>query len=144
MSPGEKPMVVLTDAGEILAVLDHPELFGFPIGDSRAGSTAALRAAMARFSGPDEHADRRTAVVDAIRSAGTERALAFAADRTSRRLDGQPFDGMDIALMVPTEALALCLELSAPLDRIVADMNAIVRVIGRGQPGSAEADAATD
>jgi hypothetical protein len=34
--------------------------------------------------------------------------------------------------------------LAAPLETIVADMLAIVRVIGRGAPSSAESDAATD
>src|SRR5262245_17883276 len=102
MSTGEEPTIVLTDPAEIRAVLEQPEQFGFPIGDPRPGSTAALRAAMARFSGPDEHGGRRTAVVDAIRSPGMERASAFAAERTSQRLNREPVDGMEIATTVPT------------------------------------------
>jgi hypothetical protein len=98
---------------------------------------------MARFSGPAEHADRRRAVVDAIAAIDPEQAHGFAEARTAARLTGDPLDAIDIAGTVPTEALASCLALE-PLEQIVADMLAIVRVIARGAPSSPESDAATE
>jgi hypothetical protein len=127
-----------------MGALERGDLLPHASADRRAGATSALRASMARFSGPVEHAGRRRAVVEAIGAIDTERAHAFAADLTASRLTGEPLDGIVIAGTVPTEAIALCLGLQAPLEQIVADMLAIVRVIGRGAPSSPESDAATD
>jgi len=142
MSTGEP--VVLTDATEIMDALDRDELLPHASSDRRDGATNRLRASMARFSGPGDHAERRRAVVAAISAIDPERARAFATDLTAPRLTGEPLDAISIAGTVPTEALASCLDLEAPLEQIVADMLAIVRVIGRGAPSSAESDAATD
>jgi hypothetical protein len=99
---------------------------------------------MARFSGPAEHAERRRAVVEAMRGIDPERVLALATEQAASRLTGASIDGIQIAGTVPTEALARAFELQAPLEQIVADMLAIVKVIGRGAPSSSESDAATD
>jgi hypothetical protein len=65
-----------------------------------------------------------------------------AAARTRARLTGAPVDALaEIARVVPTEALAACLD--AP-DASVADVDAVVAVIGRGQPASPNADAAAE
>jgi hypothetical protein len=141
--------IVLTDAAEIMGALERDDLLPHASPDRREGATSILRASMARFSGPAEHSGRRRAVVEAIRAIDTERAHAFAADLTMSRLTGsrrtgEPLDGIVLAGTVPTEALASCLDLQAPLEQIVADMLAIARVIGRGAPSSPESDAATD
>jgi hypothetical protein len=99
---------------------------------------------MARFSAPAEHGDRRRAVVDAIGAIETERAHGFAAEQAAARLTGAPIDGIEIAGTVPTEAITRCLDLRAPLGEVVADVLAIVRVIGRGVPSTSESDAATE
>ena len=143
MTEGPEP-IVLTDAGEIRDALEHTELLPHASGDMREGATSRLRASMARFSGPLEHADRRRAVVDAIDAIDTEQARRFAAELTASRLTGAPLDGIEIAGAVPTEVLASCLGLGAPLEQVVADMLAIVSVIGRGAPSSRESDDATE
>ena len=136
--------IVLTDAAEIMGALERDDLLPHASADQHGGATSALRASMARFSDPAEHSGRRRTVEAAIRAIDTERAHAFAADLTASRLTGEPLDGIVIAGTVPTEALASCLELHAPLEQIVADMLAIVRVIGRGAPSSPESDSATE
>ena len=134
--------IVLTDATEIAEALERNELLPHPSADQRHGATLRLRRSMARFSGPDDHAARRQAVVDAIRAIDPERARAFATEQAAARLDGAPIDGIEIAGAVPTEAIARCLALDAPLDQVVVDTLAIVRVIGRGAPSTPESDAA--
>ena len=99
---------------------------------------------MARFSDPTEHVARRQAVVAAIRAIDPERVLVLATEQAASRLTGAPIDGIQIAGTVPTEALARSLALQAPLEQIVDDMLAIVKVIGRGAASSAESDAATE
>src|SRR5580765_6721517 len=64
MSTGEP--IVLTDAGEIMDALERDELLPHASADQREGATNRLRANMARFSGPADHAERRRAVVAAI------------------------------------------------------------------------------
>ena len=130
MSAGDP--IVLTDAAEIREALERADLVPHPSADPRPGATNRLRASMARFSGPADHPQRRQAVVDAIRAIDPERALGFATEQAASRLTGEPIDGTQIAGTVPTEALARCLALEAPLEQVVADMLAIVRVIGRG------------
>jgi cytochrome P450 len=142
MSSGEP--IVLTDPGEIIVALESSDLVPHRSGDARDGATNRLRASMARFSGPAEHAPRRRAVVDAIAAIDPEQAHGFAEALTVAQLTGEPLDGIEIAGTVPTAALASCLALPASLDAIVADMLAIVRVIGRGAPSSPESDAATE
>ncbi len=142
MSAGDP--IVLTDAAEIMEALERRDLVPHPSADARPGATNRLRASMARFSGPADHPQRRQAVVDAIRAIDPERALGFATEQAASRLTGEPIDGIQIAGTVPTEALARCLALAAPLDQVVADMLAIVRVIGRGAPSTPQSDEATE
>jgi hypothetical protein len=137
--------IVLTERAAIMVALESDELLlPHPTVDQRMGATNQLRAQMARFSGPAEHAERRQAVVEAIRKIDPERALGLATEQAASRLTGASIDGIQIAGTVPTETLARCLGLQAPLDQIVADMLAVVKVIGRGAQSSSESDAATE
>jgi hypothetical protein len=137
--------IILTEQAEIMVALESGELLlPHPSADERLGATNRLRAQMARFSGPAAHAERRQAVVQAIRGIDPERVLGLATEQAASRLTGASIDGIQIAGTVPTEALVRYLELEAPLDEIVADMLAVVKVIGRGAPSSDESDAATD
>src|SRR5262245_31325143 len=111
--------IVLTDRAEIMAALESSHLLPHPSGDARDGATNRLRAEMARFSGPAEHAGRRRAVVEDIRAIDAERAHALAVERAAMRLSGDPIDGIEIAGTVPTEAVASCLALNAPLAPVV-------------------------
>src|SRR5262245_6371736 len=111
--------IVLTDADEVMEALARDELLPHPSADRRDGATNRLRASMARFSGPAEHSDRRRAVVAAIRAIDPERAHGFATERAALRLTGEPIDGIVIASTVPTEAIASCLDLKAPLEQVV-------------------------
>ncbi len=106
--------MVLTDSAAVLAALEESALLPHPSADPSTGSTMRLRAAMARFSGPDHHPDRHDAVLEAI------------------------------AKIVPTETLGTALGLRGSLDELIADVEAVVRVIGRAEPATTEADAATD
>ena len=105
-----------------------------------------LRASMARFSGPAEHAERRRAVMEAIaRAAGSSCSATSRATSRHARLAVDRLDAIgSIAQVVPTEALATVLELPGRLDQLVADVGAVVRVIGRGEPATAATDATTD
>jgi hypothetical protein len=77
--------VTLRSASAITAALLDERLVP-PPGPQTAGATTALRAAMARFSDPGEHAPRRAAVVHAIDSIDLERAIRAARERTAGRL----------------------------------------------------------
>jgi cytochrome P450 len=128
--------VTLTERAAIVAALDDPALLPPP----RPGSGAALelRAAMARFSGPADHAARRRAVIAAIDAINVGTLADTAAAHTRPRLTGDPVDALaEIARVVPTEALAACL--GAP-ETSVADVDAVVAVIGRGQPSTPAGD----
>lgn len=101
---------------------------------------------MARFSRAGDHAGRRSTVVAAIDRIDLGEVGRVAAARTHLRLDEQGGDTVDaidmIARVVPTEALAVCLGARQPLDRTVADVESMVRVIGRGERPSPASDAA--
>jgi hypothetical protein len=133
-------MTVVTERGAIVAALDDPALV--PPTMPGRGAVVELRAAMARFSRPAEHATRRADVVALIDRLDVQRLADTAAARARERLAGGPVDALaEIARVVPTEALAACL--AAP-DVSVADVDAVVAVIGRGQPATPEADQAAD
>jgi hypothetical protein len=132
--------LVVTDRAAIVAALDDPALV--PPSIAGPGTTLALRAAMARFSGPAEHSARRAAVVGATDAIDARRLADIAATRTRARLTGHAVDALaEIARVVPTEALAACLD--AP-ETPVADVDAVVAVIGRGEPVTPAADRATE
>src|SRR3954453_9509366 len=102
MSDGDP--IVLTDVNEIMEALECAGLLPHSSADRGQGATNRLRASMARFSGADDHPERRQAAVDAIRAIDPERALRFATEQAASRLTGEPIDGISIAGTVPTEA----------------------------------------
>jgi hypothetical protein len=118
-----------------------------PPGPPRApkGTTERLRASMARFSPPSTHGPRRREVVGTIDRLDLVQVEAVARDRAHRRLTGARVDALgQIAAIVPTETLAICLGATADRDRLVADVATIVRVIGRGAPADEQSDAAVE
>jgi cytochrome P450 len=141
------PTVVLTVASpdDAEAALSCPALVPPPAPPTlRPGPTAALRAAMARFSAGDAHRDRRAAVEAVVSSLDPAAVGRLAAAATGRRLTGEPVDALaDVAFRVPTEALASALGARpADLPGLVADTGRMVAVIGRGEPSRPASDAA--
>lgn len=138
-------VIVLTETRDILAALDNADLVPPDSSDSSNGSTRVLRDAMARFSRPAAHAARRDAVADAVASVDASLAESVASRLTAVRLNGLPLDATAaIGRVVPTETLATCLGVTGPFERVVADIEAMVRVIGRGEPATSDSDAAVD
>ena len=137
--------LVLSDPDDVRAALDDPRLVPHGTTDRSTGSTIRLRQAMARFSQPDDHPARRAAVVAGIEHFRLETVAAIATSRTVQRLTGRRVDAVGaIARVVPTEVLTICLGAPDGLEQLLADVEAIVRVIGRGAPADAGADAAAD
>jgi hypothetical protein len=137
--------ITLSSAADIVAALHDPALVPPDSDDPSDGSTLRLRRAMARFSLPGDHPPRRLAVVAAIDGVDVTGAEAAAAQHTTVRLVGPTIDAAQtIARSVPTETLAVCLGVTDDLADIVADVEAMVRVIGRGEPATADTDAAVD
>lgn len=102
-----------------------------------------LRAAMARFSAPARHPQPRAAVVAAVARVDPDAVGLFAAELAAERLAGDEVDVLqDIGRVVPTLALLHGLGLTAVV--AIDDVESIVRVIGRGEPATFEADSATD
>ncbi len=100
---------------------------------------------MARFAHGAEHATRRTPVKSAIDRLDTTDVQIVAFERTLARLSGGPLDLVaDVAGVVPTEVLALSLGIDPhPLRDLIADIEHVVGVIGRGEAASRASDAAT-
>ncbi len=88
---------------------------------------------MARFSEPADHPARRAAVVEVIGRLDPATARAAAAEATVALLRGDEIDVLaDLARIVPTTVLWGMLDLSGPV--AIDDVEAMVRVIGRGEP----------
>lgn len=148
--------IVLTTERQIAAALADDRLVP-PAAPDAGGSTLALRAAMARFSGPADHPSRRAAVVGVIESIDVEAVAVMAAGLTRDRLcsNGDRSSGTggptvvevmsSIARLVTVEAIARSIGAhDDELAGLVHDVDRIVQVIGRGGPPTAESDAATD
>ncbi|MFW2333845.1 hypothetical protein [Ilumatobacter sp.] len=117
----------------------HPHPSAFPID----GSTLRLREQMARFSGPDTHPARRTTVMALIDRIDPQLAEAISGELTDAEL-ARGGDAESVAAMVPTCTLARVLELRCDHRSLVGDVEAVVRVIGRGERPTFASDAATD
>ncbi len=118
-----------------------------------AGSTAALRGSMARFSSGLLHAQRRAEVVALLASLDPGVASRFASARTAAKLHGASIDLVaDLAFRVPTEALLYALSkvigsigpTSSTIDQTLADLGLMVASIGRGAEAAQETDDAVD
>jgi cytochrome P450 len=129
---------------EVEAALANPDLVPPEAPPSLgSGPTAALRAAMARFSSGHTHLDRRTEVVAAIEALAPTEVRSSAASQTAMRLDGSRLDAVaDLAYHVPTEALADAFGIGDDVEGLTADVRQLVEAIGRGAPSSASSDEA--
>lgn len=135
-----EPLVV-SDAPAVEAALTDPALVPHGTDDPSNGATIRLRHQMARFSGPVDHPERRRAVEAAIArldidSAGTmAEALTRAAAAAGASVD-------EVARTVPTLVMGRLLGIvdAGLVDRV----DAMVRVIGRGEPAGDASDAAVD
>lgn len=111
--------------------------------DSSAGATITLRNAMARFSGPDRHPERR-AHIDALIGRLDVTAAERLAGSVARDLLAAGASEHTVVRVAPTRALLALLGPGPSTDSVVDDVEAVVRVIGRGEPAEAAADAATE
>lgn len=135
--------VTVTEAANVQAALTN-EALTTPPSVLRAGSTAALRDDMARFTDGAAHHEPRAAVERAIERIDAA-DLATIAEQRTRRWITNTFDARAFAFVVPTESLALALGLDAnDLASVLADVELIVRSIGRGEAVTVEADVAAD
>lgn len=141
---------ILVDREDVEAVLRSEDFD--PIAklvDLPSGPTAELRNAMARFSLADRHQECRAAVVAEITGLNTDMAFRLAFESTRKLFVGKPIDIIaGIAFRVPTEVLALMLEVPAAdtdfLQELLNDLEVVVRVIGRGEPHADECDSAVE
>ncbi len=139
--------IVLTSAKAIAAALGDDRLA--PPNVAASGATSALRAAMARFSGPGDHRPRRSAVTDAIDSLDVASLTSIAIERTARRLDIARPERIElitsIGRPVAVEAVASGFGvIAAELAGVVHDVDAVAAVIGRGGAAGAASDDAAD
>jgi hypothetical protein len=136
------PPLLLTTPSDVATALDDHVLRPPPWPGPTGGATEEVRNAMARFSDPTDHAPRRADVTAAIATVDLALAEAHAADATARWLHRGVADAVELARAVPTEALAACLGLARPASGVLADVDAMARVIGRGEAATADADEA--
>jgi cytochrome P450 len=104
---------------------------------------------MARFAGPHEHAERRRAVTEALGQVNVDAATTAATRVTDRMLAEPVLDAIVISRTAPVVALAAALGLldvdDLPMTRrLVADVDAVAAVVGRGRQPDSNSDAATD
>ncbi len=136
--------VTVTDRDTIELALTQPSLIPHGTSDPSEGSTIALRRRMARFSGPDQHLQRRALVEAAVDEIDVTAAERIARTTTSDLLrTGRPTVD-DIAITAPTATLIVLLELPLDPGPAVRDVEAVVRVLGRGESADDKSDAATD
>lgn len=104
------------------------------------GACLALRAAMARFSGPEDHAPRRADVEAAVAGVDVALLAELTSAATRTRLGAPALDAVRLAREVPVDALASALGIEAR----VVDVDRIAAVIGRGEPSTSAADEAAE
>ncbi len=136
--------VTITDRDTIELALTHPALVPHGTSDPSEGSTIALRRRMARFSGPDQHPRRRALVDAAVDEIDVAAAERLARTTTSDLLRTGRHTVDDVASTAPTATLTALLGLPLDPGTAIRDVEAVVRVIGRGEPADDTSDAATD
>lgn len=135
--------LTLSAPSDVVAALSDAVLVPHGSADPSTGPTMQLRAAMARFSEPNDHPPRRRAVEERIAGLTPATLRTSSRDETAARLVGETIDVLgSIALIVPTVVLWRALDL--PMPAAIGDLEAIVRVIGRGEPASAVSDLAAE
>lgn len=135
--------VTLVDRHTIESALTCPELVPHGTTDPSDGATIALRGRMARFSGPDHHAERRAsvdAVIARIDASGAERVAVTVTSRLVAT--GAPHEA--VVRRAPSATMLALLELPLDAAAAVDDIESVVRVIGRGEAADVTADAATE
>jgi cytochrome P450 len=147
--PDAPGTLAFTTRTAVEAALSSPALVPPPPPPNlAAGPTADLRAAMARFGSGPAHERRRADVLRVVDGLDTDGGLdglrSAASDATSERLTGAPLDLLaDVASRVPVEVLARALGVAPDdVDEVVADVRAVVRVVGRGESSGRASDAA--
>ncbi len=134
------------DPHAIVAILSSDALS--PPQRPGAGATLELRASMARFSAAADHGPRRQ-VVDELLATLEVDDVARRARVASVDLLAFGCDPTDLARSVPVRALLAALGLVAIDDddtatRVLADVDAVAEVIGRGREATVESDTATE
>lgn len=158
--PDPNDPLILVDREEIVEALISPDLA--PVTRPGEGATLKLRSQMARFSTSPEHAGRRTAVLEvlavvtrgdlekAVRSEAAARCeIAASGSAQESRADALGRLASDFDRSIPVAALAATVGLVGVTDRaavelLVADVHALVEVIGHGLSSSPAADASVD
>ena len=138
--------LVITERDSIERALVDSRLIPHAHPDAGAGGrTMELRAEMARFSRPTEHPGRRAAADRAVRRLDVDAVIAEARVASKDLLaDGLSAESVDAVIRsVPTIAVGTVLGATPDDSRLVDDVAAIVRVIGRGEPPTGAADEAT-
>ncbi len=109
------------------------------------GATEKLRGSMARFSAGESHRVRRQAAVDAVGALGVALARTVAFDHTMRVLAPGSVDAVaEVAFIVPTVTMLTSLGVGGDPVGLIADVGAIVAVIGRGAVSTPDSDAAAE
>jgi hypothetical protein len=136
---------VITGRPEIEQALGDQSLIPHAHPHDSSSATMRLRAAMARFSGPNEHPMRRIAVEHAIQSLDIAAVVAAASTATRILVDDEPSAQTVQAVIrsVPTVSVSAALGAATAASRIVDDVETIVSVIGRGEPSTSSSDEAT-
>jgi cytochrome P450 len=139
--------ITLSTTEAVFGALHNPSLAPPPPPASIGlGATAALRAAMARFSTGECHARRRSEVemvldsLDPAAVRSTAFQIASLLIEVHRTVDAVA----DLAYRVPTEAMLTMLGVPGDLSALVDDVRTVAEVIGRGTAASESRDAATE
>ncbi|MDW3215825.1 MAG: hypothetical protein R8G01_17645 [Ilumatobacteraceae bacterium] len=136
--------VAIADRDTIELALGLPALVPHLTDDPSPGATSALRRQMARFSGPGEHPQRRALVDAVIAGLDVDDAERLAHATALERLRTGTVTHADLATTIPTATLIELLALPVDAESATRDVEAIVRVIGRGEAADDSADAATE
>jgi cytochrome P450 len=112
------------------------------------GATASLRAAMARFSSGDCHAQRRAEIDTVLGALDPAAVRSTAFEIASRLIDPDvAVDGLDavadVAFRVPTDTMLVLLGVAGERSVLVNDVRAVAEVIGRSVAANESSDAAT-
>jgi len=144
-------VIVLHDEREIVAALGDDRLVPPPAASAAGAPTMTLRASMARFSAPADHDPRRAAVLQVVNSLDVAAVAIHARARAAAALEEVHARGRRVELIAQVarpstvEAIAMALDVVPDaLPAVVADVDAIVAVIGRGAAASAASDAAVE
>jgi cytochrome P450 len=142
-----KPSSLFTDRDEVRQVLTSNAFDPLPKSvDLKPGPTAQLQNSMARFSSSEQHSARRTAVLNEVANLDPAAAHLIARQCTGALLVGKPIEVVSqLALRIPTEVLCSMMNLQhGGLSNFVADLHAVVQVIGHGQRLTNECESAVE